>query len=369
MPGPQGHVANGCLEIAAHRPRSNRVIGSVTRLYRRVAIPNSCLTQIMDLAAGLAVASDQACERHGRTGMKIVTWRRTRLTDRTTCGWPTPVRPGAPGCDYTFALDATMMLETGQMMTISECPDWLVSRPIAHRGLHDINVCAPENSLAAFERAVSRRIPIELDVQLTSDGKLVVVHDADLARLTGLKRDVKSVEWPKLRRLTILDTDQTVPLLDDVLDLIRGATPVVVEIKSIGPVGALERRAIDCLRHYDGPFAVQSFNPLALKAVRATLPDAPRGQISGLFRAVDLDGLQLNWVKRTLLLNLALNPLSRPHFVNYQLEGVPATVVSILRRVGLPILVWTVKSVSDQHLAQKYSDNFLFEGFMPDELS
>src|SRR5262245_32040668 len=165
--------------------------------------------------------------------------------------------------------------------------DWIVTRPIAHRGLHDAT--SPENSLAAFERACAYGYPLELDVQLTADGEAAVVHDQDLAHATGEPGLVRSMAYEQIRRARLFGTDQHVPTLDEVLDLVDGRVPVLIEIKNIGGVGGLEPRVLTAVRRYRGAAAVQSFNPVSMRYFRLHAPEIPRGQISGLYRDVDLD--------------------------------------------------------------------------------
>jgi glycerophosphoryl diester phosphodiesterase len=140
---------------------------------------------------------------------------------------------------------------------------------------------------------------------------------------------------------------------------------VLVEIKNFGAVGDLERRVLATMRGYRGPVAVQSFNPMSMRYFRLRAPDVARGQISGRFRDDDLDGAQMSRLSRVVLRTMALNALSRPHFIAYQLEGLPAGAVSLRRRRGLPVLVWTVKSPADEARARRFADNIIFEGYLP----
>jgi glycerophosphoryl diester phosphodiesterase len=241
--------------------------------------------------------------------------------------------------------------------------DWIATRPIAHRGLHD--PACPENSLAAFDRACRYGFPIELDVQLTADGEAAVVHDHDLMHVTGEPGLVRAMAYDQIRRARLFGTDQHVPTLDEVLDLVAGRVPVLVEIKNFGAVDGLEPRVLNAVRGYRGVVAVQSFNPMSMRYFRLRAPEIGRGQISGLFRDIDLDGARVSRVGRVLLRTMALNTLSQPDFIAYQLEGLPAAAVSLRRRLGLPVLVWTVRSPADEARARRYADNIIFEGFLP----
>lgn len=242
--------------------------------------------------------------------------------------------------------------------------DWIATRPIAHRGLHDAS--CPENSLAAFERACRLGYPIELDVQLTADGEAAVVHDQDLVHVTGAPGLVRSMAYAQIRRARLFGTDQHVPTLAEVFELVDGRVPVLVEIKNFGAVDALEPRVLSAVRGYPGAAAIQSFNPMSVRYFRLQAPEILRGQISGLFRDIDLDGARVSRVGRVMLRSMALNGLSRPDFIVYQLEGLPAVAVSRRRRRGLPVLVWTVRSPADEQRARQFADNIIFEGYLPD---
>src|SRR5262245_38173063 len=241
--------------------------------------------------------------------------------------------------------------------------DWIVTRPIAHRGLHDAG--CPENSLAAFERACAYGYAIELDVQLTADGEAAGVHDQDLAHMTGEPGLVRSMAYEQIRRARLAGSDQYVPTLDEVLALVDDRVPVLIEIKNFGAVGDLEQRVLAAVRGYRGAVAVQSFNPMSMRYFRLQAPDIARGQISGLFRDIDLDGARMSRASRVMLRTMALNSLSRPHFIVYQLEGLPATAVSLRRRLGRPVLVWTVTSPANEARARRFADNIIFEGYLP----
>lgn len=131
---------------------------------------------------------------------------------------------------------------------------------IAHRGLHTENF--PENSLLAFENAVNNGIAIELDVRLTKDCKLVVFHDKNLFRMTGIDADISDFDYAQLSALTLKDTKEKIPLLTEVLKTVSGKVPIFIEIKEGSPVGILEKRLDKLLKNYHGDCAVMAFNPL-----------------------------------------------------------------------------------------------------------
>ena len=237
-------------------------------------------------------------------------------------------------------------------------PAWVTDRPIAHRGLHD--AARPENSLAAFEAAVDAGLPLELDVHPSVDAEAVVFHDASLQRMTGTVGDVRRWPWHRLRRLALAGTREHIPSLQEVLQRVEGRVPVVVEIKNDGPVGVIERAVARVLDHYAGPFAVQSFNPLSMAWFRRERPLWPRGLLAG-----DMDETDYGLAKRVILQRLLLAPHVRPAYVGYDLRALPEPAVSLLRRLGVPVLAWTVRTEAEQARAMTLADNYIFESVEP----
>ena len=230
--------------------------------------------------------------------------------------------------------------------------------PIAHRGLHRLATGAPENSLAAFELACQAGFPIELDVRRTADGHAAVIHDEDLRRLTGQPGTVAATPAGRLGSLRLLGTGEWVPLLEEALGLVAGRVPVLIEVKNEALPGRLEARVVEVLAGYRGQVALQSFNPLSLRAFRRAAPAYPRGLLGGLLASLDP-------ARRLLLRNLLGAGFGRPQFVGYQLQGLPCLPVTVCRRLGLPVLAWTVRSQADRLLALRLADNVIFEGFTP----
>jgi glycerophosphoryl diester phosphodiesterase len=243
---------------------------------------------------------------------------------------------------------------------VSGGPSWLREHPIAHRGLHSAQV--PENSMAAFEAAVSAGYGIELDVHLSADDRLVVMHDEELRRTTGQPGRVGELDSGLLRGIALLGTDGNVPLLDDVLSVVAGRVPLLVEVKtgdaSPSRVGRAVARA---LAGYRGPHAVQSFDPRLLIWLRRNVPELLRGQIAEAFRR---GSLPLG--RRLALRTMVLNGRSRPHFIAYDVDAVPSLAVAVWRRLlRVPLLVWTVQTVAQLERARRVRANVIFEDIDP----
>ncbi len=226
----------------------------------------------------------------------------------------------------------------------------------AHRGLHGNGV--PENSLIAFRLAVEGGYGIELDVQLSRDGEVMVFHDYTLDRMTGKAGLLSAHSRDELRLLRLAESDEEIPTLREVLSLVAGRVPLLIELKGESTDTSLCPRLAAILGDYTGPYSVESFNPLLLAKMKKLLPDVYRGQ------------LYTNVVRdkgRASLLNLALtamalNCLSRPHFIaynEYDRDSFPVRVTTGL--YAARSFVWTVRSPSSLDTAHKNGEYPIFE--------
>ena len=237
---------------------------------------------------------------------------------------------------------------------------WLIEKPIAHRGL--FNDLYPENSLGAFNNAVKYNYGIELDVQFTKDKEVIVFHDDNLKRMTGLDKNVNELEYKEIKKLKLLNTNENTPLLEEVLKLVNGDTPLIIEIKNCNNIKELGEYTYNILRTYKGEFAVESFNPIVLKWYKINAPYVVRGQLSGNYKKFEGKSTA---IERFILTNMLLNFLSKPNFIAYELNSLPNTRISSLRKKGMIVIAWTIKNEKDEEKAYKYSDNIIFDSFRP----
>ncbi|MEV6161427.1 glycerophosphodiester phosphodiesterase family protein [Streptomyces sp. NPDC052052] len=238
--------------------------------------------------------------------------------------------------------------------------NWLVSAPIAHRGLFDTSLGVPENSLAAFRRAVERGVPVELDVQLAGDGTLVVLHDATLERMTGARLHVSRIGRVDLGRLRLRDSGEPVPTLEQVLEIIDGQVPVVIDVRRWRPElrPRLERAVAAGIQDYLGPVALQSFDPLAVYRLQRMISDRPVGQISGALHAA-------SWGASMIGRTMVTNVVTSPDFIACELKMLPSRYATFWQRRGIPLLAWTVTSAESEARAARVADNFFFDGYLP----
>ncbi len=245
-------------------------------------------------------------------------------------------------------------------------PASFLDRPIAHRGLHDPAFRRLENSMASFQAAIDAGYGIELDVQVSRDGVPLVFHDYDLSRLTGAKGPVAQRRVDELTQFRLNNDPGTIPTLTDVLGLIAGQVPVLVEIKDqdgdLGPrIGGLSQAVATLLHRYKGDVAVMSFNPHHINDLKRLLPDVPRGLVTDPFNAKDWPTIGEG--TRMRLADIPDFDAVEASFISHNVNDLDAPRVAELKRMGAAILCWTVRSARQEAKAREVADNITFEGY------
>ena len=234
---------------------------------------------------------------------------------------------------------------------------------VAHRGLHNGAAGVPENSLPAYEAAIARGFGIEIDLHLTADGRLVSFHDDTLDRVCGVSGRPEAMTLSELRQLRLGDTDCVIPTLEEVLALVDGRVPLLIEYKSVGGNDdALCAAADAILRDYKGIYRIQSFYPLALRWYRKNRPDIARGQLSSCFRKEP----DRNAAK-VLLGFLIVNFLTRPDFISYDHHYPRAVGLRVCRALGAETAAWTITDPAALERCREQYDVCIFEGFIPEK--
>ena len=235
---------------------------------------------------------------------------------------------------------------------------------IAHRGLFDNAAGAPENSLAAFQRAVDYGYGIELDVQLSEDGELVVFHDEDLHRMCGVDRLVRNCDFADLAEMRLGASSERIPLFSDVLKCVAGRVPLIVEIKPEGDCIGAAVKAAALLDAYTGEYCVESFEPRVVRWFRQNRRDVIRGQLSTDYFKDKEPG---PFLRRFLLSNLLLNWRGKPDFIAYNHKYVGKLAYRICRAIYRPVNVaWTIRSQDELRQASQVFDVFIFDSFKPE---
>jgi glycerophosphoryl diester phosphodiesterase len=242
--------------------------------------------------------------------------------------------------------------------------DWLTARPVAHRGLHGDGIA--ENSLSAAAAAVAANYAIEVDLQLSADGEVVVFHDDTLERLTSEKGDVIGRTAAQLKTIKLKDTNDTIPSLDDLLQLVAGRVSLVLELKSPwNGSTTLAEKVADRLADYEGPVAVMSFDPDLVAALKTFAPGLPRGIVAERWYLHPHWKFLSYWRKQYL--GLLLHILrTKPHFVAYAQFNLPAIAPLIASFIlGMPLLSWTVRTERERLRIVPWVNQIIFEHIRP----
>lgn len=249
-------------------------------------------------------------------------------------------------------------------------PDWLISKPIAHRGLHDASAGRVENSLSATRAAVASGFSIECDVQRSRDGEAMVFHDFTLERLTAAAGALDQRTSAELGRLTLRESSDTIAPLPVLLDAIGGRVPLICEIKSAfdGDMRLADRVAAIAGR-YQGPLALKSFDPAVLLRLRSHAGGADRALPLGLVaeaRYDDPDWNRLPTDLRERLAALVDFDSIRPDFLSYAVNDLPHAAATLFRSAwSRPVMCWTVRTPAQRERAARWADQMVFEGFSP----
>ena len=233
----------------------------------------------------------------------------------------------------------------------------------AHRGLHGNGV--PENSMSAFKLAVEQGYGVELDIHLMKDGNLAVIHDSLLKRTTGQEGRVEDLTVDQLKDYRLEDTDSCIPSFTEVLKLVDGKVPLIVELKSVdNNYAAVSEKACDILSAYSGSYCIESFDPRCIIWLRKNRPEIIRGQLSENF--LDNRNTGVPFLLRFVMTCLLGNFFSKPDFVAYKYSDRKRLGVWFSRKFwGIQGVSWTLKNQTDYDTAVKEGWLPIFEGFRP----
>lgn len=231
--------------------------------------------------------------------------------------------------------------------------DFLKQNLVAHRGLHN-KKDVPENSMLAFKKAIEKNYIIELDVHLLKDNTVVVIHDDDVNRMTSANGNLKDLTYEDVSNLKLLGTEEKIPTLEQVLDLVNGQVPIIIELKYDRKVGELENELVKLLDNYNGPFAVKSFDALSMRWIRKNRPNYIRGLLIGDKYKKTKDQIFSKWL---------FVVLSKPDFVSCSFKLYNNRRIQRLRKNKLA-LTWTIRDKETYELVKNYFDNFICENIL-----
>ena len=238
--------------------------------------------------------------------------------------------------------------------------------PLTHRALHDVRDGRPENSRAAIKAAIAAGYGIEIDLQLSADDQPMVFHDYGLGRLADATGPLRQHSRAELNAIQLRGGDEGIPDLAEVLALVAGRVPLLVEFKdqdgAMGEnVGALERAAAPLLAAYAGPLGVMSFNPHSVAVLAQALPDVARGITTSAYRSNEwpLSEAACDHLR-------AISDYDRvgASFISHEVDDLDRARVAELRGRGADVLCWTVKSQAQEDAARRYAQNITFEGYL-----
>ena len=253
----------------------------------------------------------------------------------------------------------------------------------AHRGLHDNSSEAPENSMAAFGKAVMAGYGIECDVQLTKDGIPVIFHDFTLARVArypegeipenavrnedgsfGVAGKVIDYTFEELQRFHLLNSDEKIPRFEDFLELVDGKVPLIIELKIEFKDLTVCPRVDALLKDYKGVYCIESFNPLGIIWYRRHRPEVFRGQLSDQFHRDKPE--EFKGALYFILTNLFFNFLSKPDFIAYNRKYSKSVSMQICRHLYKCVTAaWTIKDQEQLDAAKEDFDIYIFDSFIP----
>ena len=241
--------------------------------------------------------------------------------------------------------------------------DTLAAFRYAHRGLHDKAQGIPENSIAAFRRAVDHGFGAELDIHLLKDGSLAVFHDSSLQRICGVEGNIEDLTAEDLQHYHLLGTEETIPLFTDVLALFADKTPLIVELKVVDDnAAALTDAAMAVLRNWNGTYCVESFHPAVIRHMKQHYPDVIRGQLSENF----FHNRHMPIFPAFLATFLLTTTFTRPDFIAYKHQDRKNISLRLMRKLyGVHEVGWTIRDPSVMAQLEQDGVTPIFENFIP----
>ena len=226
---------------------------------------------------------------------------------------------------------------------------------IAHRGLFDREKI-PENSMLAFDKALEKGYSIEVDVNMTQDGYIVVFHDNSLKRMTGIKNDITTMTLSEIKKFKLLGTENKIPTFEDVLLQVSGKVPILIEVKPNSKYKELMEKLINLLEKYNGKYSIQSFEPRIVYWLKKNMPQISRGQISSKnIREVK------SRILKILLGKMVFNVITKPNFISYQYLSINEKFYKKQKNKGREVIAWTLKNKEDYEKIRDYCDMVVFE--------
>lgn len=236
------------------------------------------------------------------------------------------------------------------------------STDYAHRGLHGKDT--PENSLAAFSKAKDAGYGITLDVALTADGHIVTIRDDGLKRACGISRGISSLSYSQLTALRIKGSNEHIPLLSEVLELIDGHVPILIEIERSPVQFKLCKQLCELMDTYVGAFSICSMDPEILRFFKKYRPRYARGQI--VTRGKQKNTVAKHRIRRFARVRMLTNVISRPDFILTDGNHTNKLAFFLATRVfNAKGFVWNVRSDAQYAICRKKGFYAVFDNIRP----
>lgn len=238
---------------------------------------------------------------------------------------------------------------------------WLQKYKIAHRGYHTSDKSILENTKEAFIEAIKHDYAIELDTNILNDGNVVIFHDPNLKRMANLNKQLRKMTLGEIRNIKLIDNKSTIMTFQEMLELVDGKVPLVIELKPFGGYKRHCEEVYRLLQQYQGKFVIQSFDPRVLLWFKKHAPEVLRGQITETF----IEEPIIPGFLKYFMSSMKLNFLTKPHFINYKIQDLPNKFIERSKRKGRLILGYVARNQIDFDFMINHYDNCVFEYFNP----
>lgn len=238
---------------------------------------------------------------------------------------------------------------------------WIQDNLIAHRGLYTKDQEIPENSISSYRNAMDKGYSIELDINVLKDGTVLAFHDFNFNRLCNDPRELRDVTYDECKDFTLCDTNEKIARFDEVLRLVNGQVPLLIELKPHGDVIFLCESFMKVIKDYQGVWAVFSFHPKVVSWFKKNYPDVIRGQISEYFK----NDKDMNPIAKHLMKTMFFNRFTKPDFISYGIYDMPNKYLDRLKKKGITIISYAARSQADFDFVKKHYHNTVFEFFEP----
>ncbi|MBN2300166.1 MAG: hypothetical protein JXC31_03150 [Acholeplasmataceae bacterium] len=246
-------------------------------------------------------------------------------------------------------------------MKIVKDLSWIQNDLIAHRGLYTIDGSIPENSKAAYLNALDKGYSIELDINVLKDGTVIAFHDPSLKRLCNDSRLLSELNYNDIKDCHLLNTEQKIMRFDEVLELVDGKVPLLIELKPFGDVSLLCNSLVKNLTDYKGKYAIFSFHPKVVMWFKKNHPEIIRGQIAEYFN----DDQKMNVFTKYLMKSMFFNRLTKPDFVSYGIHDLPNHYCDKLMKKGITVISYAARNQDEFDCIKSHYHNTVFEFFEP----